>query len=157
MIFTSHTLVFLSLFSNEVSAFTSVKPGILKANYKRISQSRTNLADGASDISQLLDDRFPTSVDDQVRQAAAAIVRAQNDGIQRHCVRMLLPVIGATELDDWPGGARQMMDAAAPMAGSILRQITQKISDSSVKEITDSVIDESDGLRAMFAIADKSR
>ena len=54
-------------------------------------------------------ERFPTSVDDQVRQAKSAILQAQKDGIQRHSIRLLLPLIGATELDDWPGGARQMM------------------------------------------------
>jgi len=32
--------------------------------------------------------------------------------LHRHSVRLLVPAIGATGLDDWPGGARQMMEAA---------------------------------------------
>ena len=48
--------------------------------------------------------RLPTSVEDQIRQAAIAIKSASDDGKHRHLVRLLLPVIGATDLDDWPGG-----------------------------------------------------
>jgi len=108
--------------------------------------------DNEVDAMAQLDERFPTSVDDQVRQVAAAINRAQDSGIVRHNVRMLLPIIGATELDDWPGGARQMMEAANPMVQSILTQVAQK-RNSSVEDINDVIIDKSDGVRGLFSIA----
>ena len=38
-------------------------------------------------------------------------------------VEFVLPLIGATDLDDWPGGVRQMFKAAAPMVEEILRNI----------------------------------
>jgi len=117
-------------------------------------KNNNNEEEGAGmDSFLLLDERFPTSVDDQVRQAASAIYKAQQDGITRHSVRMLLPLIGATELDDWPGGARQMMDAASPMVSSILTQLTQKYEGSSIFDIRDSVIDSDDGVRALFSVA----
>lgn len=75
-----------------------------------VSQSKSSsLASEVTQATELVPERFPTSVDDQVRQAKSAIVQAKKDGIQRHTIRLLLPLIGATELDDWPGGARQMM------------------------------------------------
>jgi hypothetical protein len=114
--------------------------------------------------------RFPTSPEDQVRQAAISIKNASKDGIHRHAVRLLLPLIGATELDDWPGGARQMMEAASPLINTVMMMQTQsqsiskdgdgndnenEVSDSiSMKmKIAESVIDESDGVRALFGQA----
>ena len=159
LLFTIYTSVFLSL-SHQILSF-SPEPRVKTSHaFNFASKPRLNLSNidnNGDDISAILEDRFPTGVEDQVRQAAAAIARAHKDGIRRHSVRMLLPVIGATELDDWPGGARQMMDAAAPMTASILSQITQRLTGSSVKEINDSIIDESDGVRALFSIADNAR
>jgi len=45
----------------------------------------------------------------------AAAVRAWQAGIRRQRVELLLPLIGATDLDDWPGGIRQQFKAALPM------------------------------------------
>jgi len=85
--------------------------------------SRLHLA-AAADEQQLLQEiltaRLPTSVEDQVRQAAASVQRAGRAGVHRQTVRLLLPLIGATELDDWPGGARQQMEAAEPLVQDIL-------------------------------------
>ena len=61
------------------------------------SNSNTNSFDEA------LTSRFPTSPEDQVRQAALSLRLAKRDGKTRHDIRLLLPIIGATELDDWPG------------------------------------------------------
>jgi len=79
----------------------------------RVVWSSTNDKDVVGDegLADLLTSRLPTSVDDQVRQAVDSLRRATSDGLHRHSLRLLLPVIGATELDDWPGGARQMMQA----------------------------------------------
>jgi hypothetical protein len=99
------------------------------------------------DLSSLLTARFPTSVEDQVRQASEALKRATADNKHRHSIRLLLPLIGATELDDWPGGARQMMKAAEPLLDRILRSL-----DASTK-IQESVIDNDDGVVALLAQA----
>lgn len=69
----------------------------------------------------------------------------------RHSIRLLLPIIGATELDDWPGGARQMMEAAAPLMKDVMRCCT--VSGNDV-DINQSIIDESDGVRALFGQAE---
>ena len=85
--------------------------------------------------------RLPTSVDDQVRQAILSLQRASQDGKQhRHLVRLLLPVIGATDLDDWPGGARQMMEAAYPLVTSILQGLTKTI--TTTRTTTISTVDD---------------
>jgi hypothetical protein len=56
-------------------------------------------------------------------------------------IRLLLPVIGATELDDWPGGSRQQMEAAYPLVKSILNRPIQNTF----------LIDDSDGVTALMA------
>jgi hypothetical protein len=100
--------------------------------------------------------RFPTSVEDQVRMAAVALEAASTNnsdqGVpeqRRHAMRLLLPVIGATELDDWPGGARQMMEAAAPMVTQMMLT-WYKNQGKEIEAMEESVIDESDGVRAIF-------
>lgn len=92
--------------------------------------------------------RFPTSLDDQVRQATLAVKSASASGLHRHSIRLLLPLIGATELDDWPGGARQQMEAASPLVRTILMGLADSAGSVNLYE---SVIDESDGVRAIFA------
>lgn len=62
----------------------------------------------------------------QVKQAAAAVEAAWKDGIRRQRIELLLPLIGATDLDDWPGGIRQQFKAAAPLVEAILKQLKQK-------------------------------
>lgn len=92
--------------------------------------------------------------------------KATKDGVKRHSVRLLLPIIGATELDDWPGGARQMMEAASPLVKDILK--LQPVSKNSEEEsdgnrqmasmnILERVIDEADGVRALFAQANDAK
>lgn len=110
----------------------------------------TSNVDDDDDLSSLVTSRLPTSVADQVRQATKSLLLATNDGTYRHAVRLLLPVIGATELDDWPGGARQMMQAAEPLLLDVLRglgaQTTNKF-----------LIDASDGVYAIMAEAKQAR
>lgn len=95
--------------------------------------------------------RFPTSVDDQVRQAASAISRAKADGVTRHEIRLLLPLIGATELDDWPGGARQMIAAARPLISDVLRGLG-----GGGATLDEFPVDESDGIVALVCRAEKA-
>ncbi len=42
-------------------------------------------------------------------------MRAWQAGVRRQRVELLLPLIGATDLDDWPGGVRQQFKAVLPM------------------------------------------
>eukprot|EP00549_Striatella_unipunctata_P001996 CAMPEP_0118711492 /NCGR_PEP_ID=MMETSP0800-20121206/24126_1 /TAXON_ID=210618 ORGANISM="Striatella unipunctata, Strain CCMP2910" /NCGR_SAMPLE_ID=MMETSP0800 /ASSEMBLY_ACC=CAM_ASM_000638 /LENGTH=289 /DNA_ID=CAMNT_0006616109 /DNA_START=75 /DNA_END=941 /DNA_ORIENTATION=- len=79
----------------------------------------------SSSINLVLQSRFPTSVDDQVRQCREAYNKASADGYKRHTIQLLLPLIGATELDDWPGGAPQMMDAALPLVKNCFSEAQQ--------------------------------
>ena len=68
---------------------------------------------------------LPQSASQQTTQATAAITAAYKAGIQRQSVEILLPLIGATDLDDWPGGIRQQFKAASPLVESILRTVKQ--------------------------------
>ena len=113
-----------------------------------------------SDLANMVTSRFPTSPEDQVRQAAISLKEATKDGLSRHSVRLLLPIIGATELDDWPGGAKQMMEAAAPLMRDVmtLQQEDKKDENGAIVEkaefsIAESIIDEADGVRALFGQA----
>ena len=54
-------------------------------------------------------------------QAAEAVRRAVADGKELVSVEFNLPLIGATDLDDWPGGVRQQYQAIAPMVGELLK------------------------------------
>jgi hypothetical protein len=121
------------------------------------NNSSNNYSDSNNeDLSNLATSRFPTSPEDQVRQASIAIALANKDNKTRHSIRLLLPIIGATELDDWPGGARQMMDAASPLMNDVMQLLYRRknnydnYDDNNKLVIQESVIDESDGVRAMF-------
>lgn len=59
----------------------------------------TEAAGDSAPAPPLLD--MPTSPEAQVRQAADAVRRAASAGIVRQRVDLMLPLIGATELDDW--------------------------------------------------------
>ena len=67
--------------------------------------------------------RLPRSPKEQVAQAAEAVRRATADSKDLVSVEFNLPLIGATDLDDWPGGVRQQYQAIAPMVGELLRNI----------------------------------
>ena len=58
---------------------------------------------------------MPRDAEETAQQAQAAALRAWQDGIKRQRVELLLPLIGATDLDDWPGGIRQQFKAVLPM------------------------------------------
>jgi len=58
-----------------------------------------------------------------VEQAFVSCQRAWEAGIKRQRLELALPLIGATDLDDWPGGIRQQFKAAAPMVEKLLRQL----------------------------------
>jgi len=92
-------------------------------------------------------ERLPTSVEDQVRQCVSALRESKD---KRHNLRLLLPIIGATDLDDWPGGARQMMQAAEPLVQGIL----QGLSCSTTNIVC---LDQSDGIYAYLGQAEDAK
>jgi hypothetical protein len=118
-----------------------------------IARSSSSASADDTDLASILTSRLPTSVDDQVRQAAASLKRANQDGKHRHSIRLLLPIIGATELDDWPGGARQMMEAANPL----VEQIVRSMCDNDVTRMDNVMLDASDGVYAIMAQAAAAR
>lgn len=67
----------------------------------------------------------PAGPAEQVNQAAAALESAWKAGVKRQRIELLLPLIGATDLDDWPGGIRQQFKAIQPLVENILRSVKQ--------------------------------
>lgn len=63
---------------------------------------------------------IPRNAEETAQKARAAVQRAWKDGVHRQRVELLLPLIGATDLDDWPGGVRQQFKAVLPMIESML-------------------------------------
>ncbi|EIE25438.1 hypothetical protein COCSUDRAFT_13233, partial [Coccomyxa subellipsoidea C-169] len=66
---------------------------------------------------------LPRGPEELVDQALSASQRAFADGVKRQRIELLLPLIGATDLDDWPGGIRQQFKAGQPMVESLLRSL----------------------------------
>ena len=102
----SKTLLIVSVLLELTTSF------ILQYKNVNISSVKSSAASDsdAQELSNVVTLRFPTSPEDQIRQAAQSLRVATKDNKTRHSIRLLLPIIGATELDDWPGGARQMME-----------------------------------------------
>lgn len=83
--------------------------------------------------------RLPISPADQADQAAASVERAWRSGATRATLRLLLPVTGGTDLDDWPGGIRQQGEVAIPLIERMLA--TLKKVDGLQGPLTASVLD----------------
>lgn len=66
---------------------------------------------------------LPSTPESQVALAADAVVAAWREGWTRQSVQLELPLIGASDLDDWPGGIRQQFKAAQPMVEEMLRRV----------------------------------
>lgn len=90
--------------------------------------------------------RLPIGPGDQADQAAAALQRAWQAGATRASVRLLLPVTGGTDLDDWPGGARQQAETAIPLVERVLS--TLKKVPGLEGSIDATVLDRADGVGA---------
>jgi hypothetical protein len=89
--------------------------------------------------------RLPRSPKEQVSQAAEAVRRATADGVELMSIEFNLPLIGATDLDDWPGGVRQQYQAVAPLVGELLKNIGNN--DINVKaEMRQRVIEDGDAV-----------
>ena len=69
----------------------------------------------------------PRSSTDITSQAIDSIKSAYFNGRQtRQIVDLILPLIGSTEIDDWPGGLRQQFKAAVPLVERILKHLKQQ-------------------------------
>ena len=101
-----NAFLIISVLAELSSSFTLPSKNAAYSSVKNSAASDSN----AEELSNMVTSRFPTSPEDQVRQAAESLQAATKDNRMRHSIRLLLPIIGATELDDWPGGARQMME-----------------------------------------------
>lgn len=62
----------------------------------------------------------PLTVEESIEQAVSACKQARRDGLTRLQLELLLPLIGATDLDDWPGGIQQQFKAATPVVSTLL-------------------------------------
>ena len=87
--------------------------------------------------------KLPKSPREQVGQAAEAVRRASADGKKQLAIEFTLPLIGATDLDDWPGGIRQQYQAVAPMVGELLKQIG---TDGNAAEVRQKIVDDADAV-----------
>ncbi len=67
-------------------------------HHRQLFQARAAVSDAANH------DRVwpvPSDAESTAQEARAAVQRAWKDGIKRQRVELLLPLIGATDLDDW--------------------------------------------------------
>tara|TARA_B100000401_G_C52731968_1_gene684036 strand:+ start:179 stop:1078 length:900 start_codon:yes stop_codon:yes gene_type:complete len=87
--------------------------------------------------------KLPKSPREQVGQAAEAVRRAAANGKKQLAIEFTLPLIGATDLDDWPGGIRQQYQAVAPMVGELLKQIG---TDGNAAEVRQKIVDDADAV-----------
>ena len=142
---------FLFININNVNGFISPQIPLSKITL----QSNAN-SNESTNLETIATERFPTSIEDQVRQATLALRAATSSSIHRHSIRLLLPLIGATELDDWPGGAQQQMEAAAPLVQSILKQIPLDAKDRDGLSIQSTIFEPVDGIQALFAYNDEN-
>lgn len=112
-------------------------------------QLRAALSDGVStsgDTRAAAPLFVPDGPQATVDQAVTTIRKAWRDGVKRQRVQFLLPLIGATELDDWPGGIRQQFKAAAPMVEEMLLEL--KKDPELGGRLTPTIIDDGDAVGA---------
>jgi len=80
---------------------------------------------------------LPLSTKEQIAQAADAVKLALDDGKSLQSVEMNLPLIGATDLDDWPGGVAQQYLALAPMLNELLKTLNASKENTKQRSIED--------------------
>ena len=87
---------------------------------------------------------LPLSTKEQIAQAAEAVSLALVDGKPLQSIEMNLPLIGATDLDDWPGGVAQQYLALAPMVNEVMKTLN-----SSEENVKQRGIEEGDAVYAL--------
>lgn len=107
--------------------------------------------------------RVPSSPEEMIRRAGAAVSRASASGVKRQLLRLVVPddqrmykVFGAVEiqgtsspedLDPWPGGLKQQFPIALDLGRDILRAVTR----ADDAGISDQVIDAEDACGLILA------
>lgn len=88
----------------------------------------------------------PVTIEESVEQAQFACKQAQRDGLRRLQLELLLPLIGATDLDDWPGGIQQQFKAAGPVVSALLKGLIDMNDLSQENAFKRYIIDEGDAV-----------
>lgn len=109
-----------------------------------IKRPTTHVTRGTSAVSP--NTGLPTGPDSTIRQAETAIATAFRDGVVRQMVELPLPLTGATELDDWPGGIQQQFKVARPMVEQLLGSVSRSLQMDG--EFKGKVLDDGDAVAA---------
>ncbi|MCO5613011.1 hypothetical protein L7F22_067284 [Adiantum nelumboides] len=88
----------------------------------------------------------PSTVDESIEQALSACNQARRDGLTRLQLELLLPLIGATDLDDWPGGIQQQFKAARPVVSSLLGGLIERDSSAEKNDVNSYIADDGDAV-----------
>ncbi|BBN09923.1 hypothetical protein MPTK1_4g23770 [Marchantia polymorpha subsp. ruderalis] len=91
---------------------------------------------------------LPSTLEESIDQARTASRQAIKDGIKRMQLEVLLPLIGATDLDDWPGGIQQQFKAAGPVVTSLLSGLVDSDNYKAEGGYRSYIIDDSDAVGA---------
>lgn len=95
------------------------------------SSSSSSGSSSSNSNSKPVSIRLPIGPGDQADQAAAACVAAFRENRRkgrpsRLLVTISLPLLNATDLDDWPGGIREQSKAARPIVERMLSEIRKQ-------------------------------
>ncbi|CAL6438100.1 unnamed protein product [Bathycoccus prasinos] len=85
-------------------------------------------------------EELPKSTSQQVELAAKSVKKALESGKKNVEVTFDIPLIGATDLDDWPGGVRQQYQSMSPMVEALMKAV------SGEKTVAKKVIDDADAV-----------
>eukprot|EP00210_Caulerpa_lentillifera_P002215 g2129.t1 len=102
----------LSLSSRPQSRVSPWTPQLNMTTTPLTSSSHRNRLKAGREVSRSFS--VPESPEDAADQAVQASRVAWQEGIKKQRIDFLPPLTGATDLDDWPGGIRQMFSAILP-------------------------------------------
>ncbi|KAH7420854.1 hypothetical protein KP509_13G025900 [Ceratopteris richardii] len=88
----------------------------------------------------------PSTVEESIQQALSACKQARGDGLMKLQLELLLPLIGATDLDDWPGGIQQQFKAATPVVSTLLGGLTDSEKSSGKADLKSYILDDGDAV-----------
>eukprot|EP00250_Pteridium_aquilinum_P034650 c7880_g1_i1 orf=136-1098(-) len=88
----------------------------------------------------------PSTVEESIEQALSACKQARRDGLTRLQLELLLPLIGATDLDDWPGGIQQQFKAAMPVVSSLFGGLIDGQDPAQENVINNYILDDGDAV-----------
>ena len=117
----------------------------VRAQHLRFARWRTQATETRSRARCRALPTLPLSTKEQIEQAAGAIEAALSAGCVTQSIELNLPLIGATDLDDWPGGIRQQYAALAPMVSELLRLVNAGVEGTCQQR----VIDDGDAVAAI--------